>query len=572
MDEVLIHHGILGQKWGIRRFQNEDGSLTNAGKKRYGVGDGENSNSSISPIIIEQRKTYTDRYNERLTELRDGLTKIDKRNNGTLRSEDLVIIKEHMQTMAGFLMGNDVSRIYEQIKFADACKMVGIDTSGSTVAVDVDLAWRQLVLANIDKDGVKAYNERLDTVLKFIAAYDAYNSMPTDMWLPIMENQTLQFYEDSEMAANIQKETNELEEKLDKAGLSGLFEISYSFSNDGKPIFEYVVNVPNGAGNTVPYTFNPDDIKGMQKFAIQHDLFSKDYRTTASGKRTREKNVDTSGGAKKVTKRSKVDISEKERSEKESNSKKALEESANRLSDAIQKVKTQKERDEMRKAYEQFIKRTEGYSESKTIVDKVKEAYEKMKKRLSHMDGGEDEMSDDILVHYGVLGQKWGIRRYQNEDGSLTDLGKQRVNKKYSKGVNKLERYDRKVQKLNTKKNKMDEKLRKFDYKANRAKIPIIESWRGYEKRLAKNQVKLQSKESKYRKLDWKSEKVYNKGAKWVKKMDKKFENIDLSSANVSQKDIDYVNSYLDRILEDTRRASHQSNRRSSYLSNRSSR
>ena len=31
----LYHHGILGQKWGIRRYQNTDGSLTNAGKKRY---------------------------------------------------------------------------------------------------------------------------------------------------------------------------------------------------------------------------------------------------------------------------------------------------------------------------------------------------------------------------------------------------------------------------------------------------------------------------------------------------------------------------------------------------------
>ena len=32
----LEHHGILGMKWGIRRFQNKDGSYTAEGKKRYG--------------------------------------------------------------------------------------------------------------------------------------------------------------------------------------------------------------------------------------------------------------------------------------------------------------------------------------------------------------------------------------------------------------------------------------------------------------------------------------------------------------------------------------------------------
>ena len=42
-------------------------------------------------------------------------------------------------------------------------------------------------------------------------------------------------------------------------------------------------------------------------------------------------------------------------------------------------------------------------------------------------------MDNNELTHWGIPGMKWGVRRYQNKDGTLTDKGKKRYNKEMEK-------------------------------------------------------------------------------------------------------------------------------------------
>ena len=73
VDRFFAHHGIKGQKWGIRRFQNPDGSLTPEGLKRYGKDYNKNGELTRRARRADDRyrKAISDAYSSKRVKLID---------------------------------------------------------------------------------------------------------------------------------------------------------------------------------------------------------------------------------------------------------------------------------------------------------------------------------------------------------------------------------------------------------------------------------------------------------------------------------------------------------------------
>lgn len=135
------------------------------------------------------------------------------------------------------------------------------------------------------------------------------------------------------------------------------------------------------------------------------------------------------------------------------------------------------------------------------------------------------------LYHHGILGQKWGVRRFQNEDGSLTDAGKRRYNSLSNAGKRKYDRFERKMDRKIQRSENEDEKIR-LARSAN-----LLKKQNKYDRKIEKakdknNQAavgRLNEKKDRYTKAFTESSDYIEKGSKLYNDILKSYKDVKLS-------------------------------------------
>lgn len=82
----LNHRGVLGMKWGVRRYQNKDGSLTGAGRRHYGYGDPyKPPKAQKAQRRLEKKKAKQEKYDRKMID--EGINSFKSIQNTDLKDK-----------------------------------------------------------------------------------------------------------------------------------------------------------------------------------------------------------------------------------------------------------------------------------------------------------------------------------------------------------------------------------------------------------------------------------------------------------------------------------------------------
>ena len=324
-NDILMHHGILGQKWGVRRFQNFDGSLKNLGsfKRKF-------QNTYIDAMDTLNRKGALDFLDSKADTPFKAKRSVDNYISSS-RKDPLKAMEntERYLDMAAWASKGEawMRRQREQKAFSKAMDYITDPSNGTNYA-----------------DGKK--------------------------WADAIIKRTGQSAEDKKLGM-ISKEARDIERES----------TAKAFVEDLKKSNWDVTKLTDRWYKTDPFEAQKPAFSG-RPFEVVKEKVADEYEAVQVGpgeykmKVKSWKTIDVAGGPTKEF----IDF-------QKSNS--------------------------MPSDYSHV---TDGYvSDFIKSVDSMTQSYES----ILH-----DDIVGDFLAHHGTKGQKWGSRKYQNSDGSLTPLGR----------------------------------------------------------------------------------------------------------------------------------------------------
>lgn len=176
-DDTLEHFGVLGMKWRIRRYQNKDGSLTPAGKRKYKI--------SSEGKLVKRSRAEVKSYDKKVTAVKKAneakKRKARIREKG-LDKNDLDAISNNLDMFSTKEINDAVSRNQAIYKLQDARRTKAseakkwIDTSIS-YGLTLQNAYK-LISANETQGFISLLNDKYGTNIPLIPnSYDNYQKI-----------------------------------------------------------------------------------------------------------------------------------------------------------------------------------------------------------------------------------------------------------------------------------------------------------------------------------------------------------------------------------------------------------
>lgn len=461
-EDELYHHGTKGMRWGIRRYQNADGSLTPAGRKRY-MKDAKWRSKYERAVAKEKAKTAA-REQKVQESAADRHARIMKssdakelyKNRSELSTEEInerINRIQAEQRLASYIqkeptkMEKAMNRMNTAMNYANQAMSWANSPAGKLVVKGVK---KQLGIKDTPK--LTDYNEFLNSI-------NSKSDKQVSEMLNRMQNehkmkQIQAMWKQREMAERAAREQHNPD---------------YQYTNNSSPVDNPFYNVQNG-GDYRNGTLNVR----RPLIADQPHNSSRDWLGTRGEDARQQESLNRLSSRINADREARAHRKELER-QAASEEAQRQQESLNRLGQMVNENRAARERDRQRnnmfgnepnpygtnspdvqRAYNpqrsqslesnrvdtsninnanqwnQVLNASTNTREAQHFVSNANDLIERMfgapslddvrRNRLRHA----EEFTDE-LFHHGIKGQKWGVRRFQDKTGRLTALGKAHV-------------------------------------------------------------------------------------------------------------------------------------------------